>query len=152
MSPQYNLSSGLQILASLSTLPSSSPIHHPPFPLVNTHHFRSAAICKQYHKYFTKIYIMGNKTQAESGGIHAQACLLPPRREASHRMYSFPSYKDAVTGKQRFQPRNPISDLAPRVLIEGLSHRYPLPSKYPNSRLPEGKQAISITTLFVQAV
>jgi len=43
-----------------------------------------------------------------------------------------------------YLPRKLIRDSVPRVFIGGWSHRYPLPDTYPNSRLSERKQVLSI--------
>jgi len=49
-----------------------------------------------------------------------------------------------VTCMKCYLPRKLIRDSVPRVFIGGWSHRYPLPDTYPNSRLSETKQVLSI--------
>lgn len=83
----------------------------------------------------------GEKTQAESGEIHAWVsdalCFLWGN---TLNVLVSPAMKKCNNCVQCFCLEKPIRTLAPKILTGNWSRRYPLPSNYQNCRLPEGSR------------
>lgn len=80
---------------------------------------------------------------AKSGGSQTQVSKSPHPIE-SNRMCLIPPASNYDNVCEMFSTKEVHRDSVPKVFTEAWLHRHILPSMYPNSKLPEEKQVVSL--------